>query len=292
MNLTTYYKKYILILIFLPSLLPGKLLKPVMNGEEKEILIINKKRRLYFPIKSDPLEYKIEGPMRLEFISRYPVLKKKQNKSISYSYKIVIDQKDTVNVNHRFKVQKTIKSIQHPKHKYTYSGNYFINLEKGKHTLKLLENKKQKYPVLIRLISKEFESLGKNKKIIKPTIAKNSIKLKSNNKELTYYECSSKLPIEIKVKKNKTFRILSRLEFSESMGPEESYRIRIKENNKVVGTYYFNTERSPSTLIKGYLDKVPGKWRSCEIPPAKKDQTYLIEIADRDKVVFTRFMLY
>ena len=97
---------------------------------------------------------------------------------------------------------------------------------------------------------------------------------------------------EIKVKKNKTFRILSRLEFSESMGPEESYRIRIKENNKVVGTYYFNTERSPSTLIKGHLDKVPGKWRSCEIPPAKKDQTYLIEIADRDKVVFTRFMLY
>ena len=81
MNLTTYYKKYILILIFLPSLLPGKLLKPVMNGEEKEILIINKKRRLYFPIKSDPLEYKIEGPMRLEFISRYPVLKRKQNKS-------------------------------------------------------------------------------------------------------------------------------------------------------------------------------------------------------------------
>ena len=230
--------------------------------------------------------------MRLEFISRYPVLKKKQNKSIPYSYKIVLDQKDTVTVNHRYKIQKTIKSIQHPKHKYTYSGNYFINLEKGKHTLKLLENKNQKYPVLIRLISKEFESLGKNKRIIKPTIAKNEIKLKSNNKELTYYECSSKIPIEIKVKKNKTLRILSRLEFSESMGSEESYRIRIKENNKVVGTYYFSTERSPSTTIKAHLDKVPGKWRSCEIPPTEKEQTYFIEIADRDKVVFTRFILY
>ncbi len=292
MNLTAYYKIYILILIFIPSLLSGKLLKPAINGEEKEILIINKKRRLYFPIKKDPLEYSIEGPMRLEFISRYPVLKKNQNKSIPYSYKIVLDQKDTVTVNHRYKIQKTIKSIQHPKHKYTYSGNYFLNLEKGKHTLKLLENKNQKYPVLIRLISKEFESLGKNKRIIKPTIAKNAIKLKSNNKELTYYECSSKIPIEIKVKKNKTLRILSRLEFSESMGSEESYRIRIKENNKVVGTYYFSTERSPSTTIKAHLDKVPGKWRSCEIPPTEKEQTYFIEIADRDKVVFTRFILY
>ena len=77
MNLTAYYKIYILILIFIPSLLSGKLLKPAINGEEKEILIINKKRRLYYPIKKDPLEYSIEGPMRLEFISRYPVLKKK-----------------------------------------------------------------------------------------------------------------------------------------------------------------------------------------------------------------------
>jgi len=98
MNLTTYYKKYILILIFLPSLLPGKLLKPVMNGEEKEILIINKKRRLYFPIKSDPLEYKIEGPMRLEFISRYPVLKKKQNLLIkNLDFDLTNDQKKSLN---------------------------------------------------------------------------------------------------------------------------------------------------------------------------------------------------
>ena len=56
----------------------AKLLKPAMNGEEKEILIVNSKRRLYYPIKSDGLQYALEGPMRLEFISRYPVLKKKK----------------------------------------------------------------------------------------------------------------------------------------------------------------------------------------------------------------------
>ncbi len=267
-------------------------MKPAVNGDEKEILIINNKRRMYYPIKSDPLEYYIEGPMRLEFISRYPFLKKNKKKSIPYNYRIVIDQKDTVTVNHRYKIQKSIKSIQHPKHKYTYSGNYFINLEKGKHKVKLLENDDQKYPVLIRLLSKEFETTGKNKKILKPSISKNSINLITDNRELTYYECSSKLPIEIKVKKEKTLRIISRLEFSESMGPEESYRVRVKESNKVIGTYYFSTERSSSSLIREHLDKVPGKWRSCEIPSAKNDQTYLIEIADRDKVVLTRFMLY
>ena len=58
----------------------AKLLKPAMNGEEKEILIVNSKRRLYYPIKSDGLQYSLEGPMRLEFISRYPVLKKKKKR--------------------------------------------------------------------------------------------------------------------------------------------------------------------------------------------------------------------
>ena len=32
-----------------------------------------------------------------------------------------------------------------------------------------------------------------------------------------------------------------------------------------VGTYFFNTERSGSSKIKNRSDKVPGKWRSCEI---------------------------
>ena len=145
----------------------AKLLKPAMNGEEKEILIVNSKRRLYYPIKSDGLQYALEGPMRLEFISRYPVLKKKK-KSHPFQYRIVLDGSDTVIVNHRYKIQKSIKSVQHPKHQYTYSGNYFINLKKGQHTVELLEGKNQKYPVLIRVITKDFAPLGQEKKSCHP----------------------------------------------------------------------------------------------------------------------------
>jgi len=292
MNQTAYYKKNILILILFFSLLPAKLLKPSINGDEKEILIINQKRRLYYPIRPERLEYEIEGPIRLEFISRYPSLKTKQNKSIRYNYSIIVDQSDTIMVNHRYKIQKSIKSIQHPKHSYTYSGNYFINLEKGNHIVTLLQKDEQKYPVLIRLLSKEFENSGKNKQILIPTISKNSISLLTDNKILKYYECSSKIPLQIETNNGKVLRIISRLEFSDSMGPEESYRIRVKENNKVVGTYYFSTERSPSSIIKEHPDKVPGKWRSCEIYVGNGEKTYLIEMADKGKVVLTRFMLY
>ena len=66
-------------------------------------------------------------------------------------------------VNHRYKVQKSIKSVQHPKHKYTYSGNYFINLGIGRHKVVIIPEKRQKYPVLMRVLSKEFGIVGKKK---------------------------------------------------------------------------------------------------------------------------------
>ena len=114
MNQIVYSKSLILLLaVIIISPLEAKLLKPTRNGEEKEVLIVNTKRRLYYPIKNDGILYAMEGPMRLEFISRYPVLRKKK-KSHSYHYRIVLDGRDTVQVNHGYKVQKAIKSIQHP----------------------------------------------------------------------------------------------------------------------------------------------------------------------------------
>ncbi len=292
MNLTVYSKS-ILFILFVTMAVPlqAKLLKPSKNGENKEILIINSKRRLYYPINNEGLIYTIEGPTRLEFISRYPVIKKK-NKSHPFNYKIVLNGVDTIQVNHRYKVQKSIKSIQHPKHKYTHSGNYFINLEKGTQTIELISNEKLKYPVLIRVLAKNFESIGKNKKVLTPMVHQNAVSLISNKKEIKYFECTSELPLQIEARGKNNLRILNRLEFSDSMGQEESYRIRVKEGKKVIGTYYFNSERSSASQILGRDDKVPGKWRSCEIPVPKGRHTYSIEVADKDKVVLTRFILY
>ena len=50
---------------------------------------------------------------------------------------------------------------------------------------------------------------------------------------------------------NKTLRILTRLQFTESMGQEESYRLKVKEGDKIIGTYFFNTERSSVSEISG-----------------------------------------
>ncbi|MDP6168486.1 MAG: hypothetical protein QF780_00625 [Candidatus Marinimicrobia bacterium] len=292
MSLIAYYRKLAFILFILSSWsLEAKLLKPVKNSEEKEILMVNGKRRLYYPVREEGVHYAIEGPARIEFISRYPVIKKKK-KSHSFQYSIVIDGADTVSVRHRYKVQRSIKSVQHPKHHYTYSGNYFINLDKGSHTIELLANKVQKYPVLMRVITKEFESMGKDKRVLQPMVHKNSVDLVTDGRSISYFECVPGLPLQVEARGDKILRILTRLQFSDSMGQEESYRLRVSEGKKVIGTYYFNTERSSASQIDERMDKVPGKWRSCNVSVPKGKHRYDIEVLDRDKVVLTRFILY
>ena len=291
MNRTVYFKYLVLLSLFISLPIEAKLLKPSKDGEKKEILLINGKRRLYYPVETKGLTYSVDGPTRLEFISRYPVLKNK-NKSNPFSYRIIVDNKDTIMVNHRYKVQKSIKSVQHPKHKYTYSGNYFINLGIGRYNVLIIPEKKQKYPVLMRVLSKEFGIVGKKKKILQPMIHQNSLKLKVGEDEVSYYECTSKYPLTIEARGEKTLRILSRLQFSDAMGQEESYRIKVKEKDKIIGTYYFNSERSPNSHIIQRLDIVPGKWRTCEIRVPKGSHQYTIEVPDRHKTVLTRFMLY
>ena len=292
MNQTVYSKIIIsFLIIFWVIPLDAKLIKPSTNGEEKEILIINGKRRLYYPLIEEGLIYSVEGPTRLEFISRFPVLKKKK-KSHPYNYIIVINSQDTVKVNHRYKIQRSIKSVQHPKHHYTHSGNYFINLDKGPNTIEILQGKDLKYPVMLRVLSKDFESMGKKKKVLSPMVHQNAINLITDNKKVAYFECTPSLPLKIEAKGKKRLRIMSRLEFTDRMGQEESYRIRVREGKKVLGTYYFNTERSSESQIEKKSDKVPGKWRSCEINVPKGKHTYTIEVADKGKTILTRFIVY
>ena len=266
-------------------------MRPSKNKDQKEILVINSKRRVYYPIKQEGITYQVNGPARTEFISRYPVLRKKKN-SHSFNYVIVLNGTDTIEVNHRYKVQGSIRSVQHPKHRYTYSGNYFINLPKGSHTIEVLKGDNLKYPVLLRLLSKEFETPKKNQKTITPMVHKSSVDIELGNKQLQYFECSKNIPLQVKATGPKTLRIISRLMFSEEMGSQESYRIHVKSGQKVVGTYFFNTERSSSSKVRSKPDIVPGKWRSCELKVPKGENSYSIEVFDEGKAILTRFMLY
>ena len=57
MNQTVYYREILIALLLICSVAEAKLIKPSMNGESKEILIINQKEGCIISIKSNGIKY-------------------------------------------------------------------------------------------------------------------------------------------------------------------------------------------------------------------------------------------
>ncbi|HCI16834.1 MAG TPA: hypothetical protein DE027_08400 [Candidatus Marinimicrobia bacterium] len=290
MNQTVLFR--ILFLLFTGySVLTAELLKPTMGGEEKEILKIAGKRRIYTIMRDDSLIYQVNGPARIELITRYPS-PEKSKKSQPFSYQLVVDNEEPITINHRYKLHKSIRSVQHPSHYYTYSGNYFINIKDGDHTLSMFTNAEQKYPVLLRVIKKGFKtSLGKVNDL-QPMVFQANRTVEVSGKDISYYELIHGRPLQLNLDGPKTLRILSRLLFDSEMGTEESFRIRVKSGKKVLGTYYLSTERSSDSRIKDQPDKVPGKWRTCEVTIPTGKHVISVEIVEKRRSVLARFQEY
>ena len=113
-----------------------------------------------------------------------------------------------------------------------------------------------------------------------------------SGKDISYYELIHGQPLQLNLNGPKTLRILSRLLFDSEMGTEESFRIRIKSGRKVLGTYYLSTERSSDSRVKDQPDKVPGKWRTCEVTIPSGKQVISVEIVEKGRIVLTRFKEY
>ena len=287
MNQTVLFR--ILFLLFAGySVLFAEILKPTIGGEEKEILKIADKRRMYTVMREDPLVYQVNGPARIELITRYPS-PEKSKKSQPFSYQLVVDNEEPITINHRYKLQKSIRSVQHPSHYYTYSGNYFINIKDGDHTLTMSANADQKYPVLLRVIKKGFKTSLNNMHELQPMVFQTNSTVVVSGKGISYYDLNHGRPLQLEMDGPKILRILSRLLFESQMGELESYRIRVKSGRKVLGTYYMSTERSSDSTVEGQSDKVPGKWRTCEVTIPEGKHVISVELVEKERSVLTRF---
>ena len=281
----------IIFIIFLFSAINAELLKPSIGGEKKEILVISDKRRVYTVLDNDSLVYDVYGPARLELISRYPV-NNKTKKSQKFSYTLFIDNEKPIMINHRYKIQRSIRSVQHPNHYFTYSGNYFFNISEGNHRIILKPSEDKRYPVLLRMLKKDFDKVAKNRNELTPMVFQSNYKVMVEGKPVSYYQLSKNRPLQLDIDGSRKLRILSRLVFDEYMGSNETYRLRVKNGKKVLGTYFLSSERSSTSYIVDIKDKVPGKWRTCEIDIPAGKQIITVEIVENNKNVLTRFQEY
>ena len=77
MNQIVYFKIFIFSLLLLAFPLEAKLLKPSQDGEKKEILIINGKRRLYYPVQAEGTLF-CKWPYKVRIYFKIPSIKEKK----------------------------------------------------------------------------------------------------------------------------------------------------------------------------------------------------------------------
>ena len=142
------------------------------------------------------------------------------------------------------------------------------------------------------MLKKDFDKVSKNRNELTPMVFQSNYKVMVEGKPVSYYQLSKNRPLQLDIDGSKKLRILSRLVFDEYMGSNETYRLRVKNGKKVLGTYFLSSERSSTSYIVDIKDKVPGKWRTCEIDIPAGKQIITVEIVENNKNVLTRFQEY
>ena len=235
--------------IIIPLLLSLVFMKEVtpIDINSKEILEIYNKDRDYYNLFQDTVIYIIEGPCMLDVYSRlaFPELIKKIK---PYKFSVVIigeDFRDSLVVDHHFRKDLNVLSLEHPKYSYTLSGKDIINIPAGKHQIELVPLD-SKAKILVRLISKPFK---KKRGMSSIDISKKADKkiLKNHKDENSQY-----FSLVAKDTKNKLFfnvegpgfvEISSRIASPQKDG-REYYQFKIRENGELNGTYHMFAQKS------------------------------------------------
>ena len=281
-----------LILILLPLLFSDSWTKTVSPAQKdkKEILIIGEKRRTYYQLHRDELVYEIQGPQRLRIIARRAV-PRRDNKLQPFGYSMILDEEDELTVKHEQKRSKGVTSPQHPGHGYTHSGKYYLNIPSGLHTLVIRPLTKRSSPVLIRLLTERFEKKVEGRLLI-PDDETTLKHLQVEEKKYRYYQLIPGNKIAVSIEEAKEIVVLSRLAFEDGMPSEENYRLRIRKDKKLLGTYFFTSEKSDVSTIVEDKDIVPGKRRTAEVEVNGTASTLTVELLDKGKRVYIRCVGY
>jgi len=281
-----------LILILLPLLFSDGWTKTVSPAQKdkKEILIIGEKRRTYYQLHRDELVYEIQGPQRLRIIARRAV-PRRDNKLQPFGYSMILDEEDELTVKHEQKRSKGVTSPQHPGHGYTHSGKYYLNIPSGLHTLVIRPLTKRSSPVLIRLLTERFEKKVEGRLLI-PDDETTLKHLQVEEKKYRYYQLIPGNKIAVSIEEAKEIVVLSRLAFEDGMPSEENYRLRIRKDGKLLGTYFFTSEKSDVSTIVEDKDIVPGKRRTAEVEVNGTARTLTVELLDKGKRVYIRCVGY
>ena len=294
MNLSPFYKSKqvigFIIFAFIGEIIwCGSI--PANEKDKKEILTIGTKRRTYYQLHRNELNFHFNGEIDFKLIARRAV-PKKISKSKKFGYQIIINEKEPIIIEHDTTISKSVVSSQHPGHGYTKSGTTIYKLGKGDHHVKILPLKPYSGPVLIRMIEKQQDHNLVEGVFLDDLKNSEKVHIKVNEKKIRYYPINDSIHLIFLSTGPKLIKVMTRLAFEPWMGKEMQYRIQILKDQVINETYFFQSEKSEQSVVIEDKEVVPGKWRSINIQVPEGDHRYTIKLLDEGMTVYLRIIEY
>jgi len=127
---------------------------------------------------------------------------------------------------------------------------------------------------------------------LKPETFKDSIKIKTVDKERDYYSLYADNPVGLKVKGPVRLRVITRFDFDTSISISEPYEIQVfMDDSTEAKTFVNKSEPSYMSTFLSLPNKTPGKIRSIylDIPEGIHKMNFVYNTNKVDKVVRLRF---
>ncbi len=250
------------------------------ENELKEVLHIHENSRDYFLVYNKPLHYTVEGPVRLEIISRRAIPKTSRRR-YDFGYQLQMESQSVL-IHHSKRKFEAISSDNHPGHGYTYSGSCIVTIPAGTHTLTISPEKKGK-PVLVRVIEKFYPRVTGKSEYVTPIGSSETKDLLIGNKTRKYTVLTQKNPLGAELNRPGKLSVYGRFGFDANSGDLGSYQIQVWKNGK------------PSIIIVEFADNTNYSRRKNRIGQfniTEADQNISFQLVESTGSVYLRLLKY
>lgn len=273
-----------LLLVFMSSetIAKQKVIQPYLHNKKVKVKSGDKKPTQYYQLsKKFGTLIKANGPGKVSVYVRIPIEEgAKQTQPFSLKY-TVDGKKVKVRKVGAIKLSKKAKIVGSKKNLSVVKKINLV-IPPGKHKVDFIAlNTRQK--VFVKFYFTKYPNpKWQNAALVQKStdVKLTSIKKK---KQLTYQRISSKKGVKFKAKEKTYIRVLIRGEFKSHMFADNTLRIHIKENGKILNTIQISSNRSKSILYTDGGKLVPGTLNKFFMQVPKGNHEYEIVVADKSK---------
>jgi hypothetical protein len=264
---------------------------PTAFDRKADVLIQGKKREYYLLEQGKQIEIKVKGPSKLKIMSR--VVFDTRKDSLEYSYLFLKkDSRKTVTYSHTSHGSDKVVLAGDTSHAVGASRTKLVEIPRGEQVYTISLPKDAKNRVLFRF-SLETNQFTTGTPVVPMTPAEftTQVELISHEESAPYYRIGTGQNVALKIIGPATLKVLSRIEFDPNMTGRQKWRVQVREDGKVKGTYLLASKKSEVASYKETTTLVPSRAEAFYVEIPQGEHRYEFVLPDNHRTSLLRFLL-